>query len=433
MFASVDEDHIKCLIEEKDSKSTQRTIKRSVNLFRSFLTQKNINQEFESFLKDQLNENLRLFFVSIRSKSGDNLKVTSLQSIKYGLSKYLKETCKIDINDPEFSDCKKVFKAKVTDMKKKGYGSIVHKPPITQEDLRKLYNSDSVVFNINTPCGLQMKVWFDVMFYMCRGGRENLRYMTKSTFGVNTDSCGRQFVFQAVDEADKNHSVDGTPDDTIGEGRMYAQPGNVMCPVASFKKYLDKLHLKLDALWQRPLDSYLESNRVWYCRAAIGKNTLGTMMSAISKLGNLSNMYTNHSIRATAVTALDDAGIEARHIMRASGHKSEASIRSYACRLSDPKKREMSDCLSGVLGSRDDQKENENVALEDITMEELDAIFNDSTFSEVPTNQEKSVESPQPLNLLNLNSVPTNVSSMGINVYPSLNNCVVHFNFVPPK
>jgi integrase len=140
-------------------------------------------------------------------------------------------------------------------------------------------------------------------------------------------------------------SVSGCPDDTVGEGRIYAQPGNAMCPVTSFKKYLDKLHPKLDDLWQRPLNSYLESNPVWYCRSPLGKNTLGNMMAEISQLGNLSNAYSNHSIRATAITALDDGGIETRHIMRASGHKNEGSIRSYSCRLSEAKKREMSDCL----------------------------------------------------------------------------------------
>jgi hypothetical protein len=85
--------------------------------------------------------------------------------------------CNIDIiSDPEFSGSKKVFKAKVTDMKK-GFGSINHKPPITPEDLKKLYDPNHVLFNRNMPCGLQMKVWFDFMFYLCRRGRENLRTM----------------------------------------------------------------------------------------------------------------------------------------------------------------------------------------------------------------------------------------------------------------
>jgi hypothetical protein len=152
-------------------------------------------------------------------------------------------------------------------------------------------------------------------------------------------------------------------------------------------------------------------------------------MTTILKLGNLFNAYSNHS-----------GGIEAQHIMRASGHKNEGSIRSYSCRLSEAKKREMSDCLGEVLGSGDNQKENESLdALENITLEELDAIFNDNnTFSEVhiPQNQPNLLAPPQlqqSLSVLNLNSLSTSVSTSGINVYPALNNCIVHFNFAPPK
>ena len=60
---------------------------------------------------------------------------------------------------------------------------------------------------------------------------------------------------------------------------------------------------------------------------------------------NSSQYYTNHSIRATAVTLLDEANFEAQHIMKVSGHKSGASIRSYAHRLPEQKKCEMSATL----------------------------------------------------------------------------------------
>ena len=72
-------------------------------------------------------------------------------------------------------------------------------------------------------------------------------------------------------------------------------------------------------------------------------------MSKISTMAGLSQSYTNHCIRATNLTALDDVGIEARHIMRVSGHKSEASIRSYACRLNAKKKEQISETLSAVI------------------------------------------------------------------------------------
>ena len=53
-------------------------------------------------------------------------------------------------------------------------------------------------------------------------------------------------------------------------------------------------------------------------------------MKNISQEAKLSKCYTNHSIKATAVTILDKSGFEAGHIMAVSGHKNEASIRSYS-------------------------------------------------------------------------------------------------------
>ena len=45
------------------------------------------------------------------------------------------------------------------------------------------------------------------------------------------------------------------------------------------------------------------------------ENTLGNKMKAISKLANLSREYTNHSIRATSITILDECGFEARALV----------------------------------------------------------------------------------------------------------------------
>ena len=71
-------------------------------------------------------------------------------------------------------------------------------------------------------------------------------------------------------------------------------------------------------------------------------------MSSISKELKLSQKYTNHCIRATAVSLLDECNFEARHIMRVSGHKSESSIRSYSRRLSEVKQKEISHALSSA-------------------------------------------------------------------------------------
>lgn len=121
MFANVEESHIAKLLDEKDSVSTKRTNNRSVSLFRTFLIEKRGSGDFEGLSKQELNENLRLFYVSIRTKSGTNLKVSSLNRVKYGFSKYLKDTCKIDIHGSEFHESKSSFQGSHHGHEKEGF------------------------------------------------------------------------------------------------------------------------------------------------------------------------------------------------------------------------------------------------------------------------------------------------------------------------
>ena len=90
------------------------------------------------------------------------------------------------------------------------------------------------------------------MFHLVRRGRENLRQKTKTTFAFATDSQQRKYVYQAVDELDKNHRENDDPRDSTTDGRMYEKPGP-LCPVKSFEKYLSKLHPQQQSLclWQR--------------------------------------------------------------------------------------------------------------------------------------------------------------------------------------
>ena len=83
------------------------------------------------------------------------MKTNSLTSLKYGISKYLKDTLEINIkNDSEFSTSNTVYSAVVTDLKKKGLRSVDHKPAICPEDLFKIYDPSNVALNPNTPTGL---------------------------------------------------------------------------------------------------------------------------------------------------------------------------------------------------------------------------------------------------------------------------------------
>ena len=175
--------------------------------------------------------------------------------------------------------------------------------------------------------------------------------MTKSTFAVSRDATGRRFVYEVEDEADKNHSSSDNNFDTIGEGYLYEVSGHPLCPVTTFELYISKLHPLQEALWQKPRLSVPDnSSAYWYCNVPMGDKALGKMMSEMSGKYGLSKRYTNHCVRVTSLQILDDEQIPERHIIRVSGHKSEASIKSYARKLSSSRKHAISDTFSRATG-----------------------------------------------------------------------------------
>ena len=74
-------------------------------------------------------------------------------------------------------------------MRRHGLGGVKHHVSITKAAMAKLYSGETHVFDVEAPCCLLNKVWFEVMFYLCRRGQENLRSLTK------------------INEPDKNHRV----------------------------------------------------------------------------------------------------------------------------------------------------------------------------------------------------------------------------------
>ena len=117
-----------------------------------------------------------------------------------------------------------------------------------------------------------------------------------------------------------------------------------------FKLYRSKLNGNSTALWQKPRSkvNYCDDN--WFQNRPIGRDYLDRFMKlSLGKSVALSQEYTNHSIRATVITTLDEAGFEARHIITLSSHKSEATIKEYSTKCPENKKREMFESLSNAI------------------------------------------------------------------------------------
>lgn len=350
-FASVSEEEMADILRNKDAQSTQRSMMQHVKIFEAYLACKGLPTNFEEFDKPRLADILSKFYVEVRREDKERYKTGSMISIRAGLNRYLKSKGKsIDITkEPVFSQANRSFQAALANLKRLGYGDTTHYPEIDANDLRKL--QESGVLNDESPQALQYKVWFEMMLFICRRGRENLRKLKKNHFKIGTDSDGRRFIFQAQDEMTKKGRDSSSS--RVDAGRIYETRGEG-CPVVSFEKYLSKLNPKCDSFFQTPMTAAKSLNwemcDVWYKNCPVGERSLGDMMSKISGLAELSKRYTNHSLRSTCVQILDEGGFASRDIINVSGHSNEKSLRSYVRQPCDAKKQRMSDAIAASLG-----------------------------------------------------------------------------------
>ena len=103
------------------------------------------------------------------------------------------------------------------------------------------------------------------------------------------------------------------------------------------------MNTRCNSLWQYPNKNINDGE--WYGNKPVGHNGLSKMMVEISKEAELSEIYTNHCIRSTCVTALAQAGVEATRICTVTGHKNVQSLESYMRSSSEEQKEELSSIL----------------------------------------------------------------------------------------
>lgn len=106
--------------------------------------------------------------------------------------------------DPRSTRSNKILNALLDEPKKLGKENSQHKPTLEDEELEKLKSTDAL--SHNNPLSLLANVWFHIVFYFCRRGRERQRELHKSSHKLEVDGSGRNYVTMAYDEVSKNHS-----------------------------------------------------------------------------------------------------------------------------------------------------------------------------------------------------------------------------------
>ena len=208
--------------------------------------------------------------------------------------------------------------AKLVQLKKLGKENSQHKPMLEDEDMEKLKSSDAL--SLSNPMSLLRNVWFHIVLYFCKQGHEGQRELQKSSFKLEIDASGRNYVTMAHNEVSKNHPG-GLKDTNSTEkyARMY-ETDSPNDGYKAVKLYLSKLNPKSSAFFLYPSRNWAPSD-LCYENKLLGINKLDNMMKEISRAAQLSRVYTNHTVRATA-------------IMPISGHRNEQSLAHYNTRPS---------------------------------------------------------------------------------------------------
>ena len=118
--------------------------------------------------------------------------------------------------------------------------------------------------------------------------------------------------------------------------------------LASLKMLISKTDTNAKSLFNRCIKDLNVNDTVWYTCQLLAIRTYSGFMTDLCKQAKCRKIYTAHCRRATAIQAMNDAGHELRHIMFMTGHKHEASIRSYNCHCSVQQKKSLSATLSRV-------------------------------------------------------------------------------------
>ena len=174
----------------------------------AWCNEKRIQTPMENMTVGQLDTNLRRLYAEVRSKSGESYSKSSLLGFRHSFERYLNASplsrgLKLS-SDPRFKRSNEMLNAQIVCLKRQGKENVTHKPAIESEDLMKLKTSPTIA--LSNPLALLRNVWFHVVLFFCRRGREGQRQLKKTSFKFEVDASGKRFVTMAHDEATKKPS-----------------------------------------------------------------------------------------------------------------------------------------------------------------------------------------------------------------------------------
>lgn len=310
--------------------------------------------------KEVLSEKLGRFYCEARPKPGEisatpnEYHKNTLKNIRAGINRYLGDINRnIDIvNEKEFRRANKLLDGLLKDRMASGISKPTqHKEIVEEGDLTRIMNyfngADTSVFI------LRQCVWYNIAVHFVTRGLEFHHQLKINSFEFKSDENGVEYACLTHECRQKNFQGGLSNNEAISDKRMYAT-GEKNCPVKLLKTFIDKTDPNATSLFNGCVKDAIKNpiqHQIWYHTRALGKSSFNHFMPDISKYAKCSKRYTAHCLRATAIQKMSDEGFQCRQIMMMSGHRNEASIRSYNRNCTSTQKRSLSNALSTLTGN----------------------------------------------------------------------------------
>ena len=294
---------------------------------------------------------LRYFYSELRNKSGGYYSKSTLVCIRAALYRYFKTERMFDIIlEQEFFHANQILKSVIKTYTENG-GLVKKYEAIEEDDMKKL----RLYFDRENPEKLQQEIYFVMVYYLGLRGREWIRRVNRKQLSFETDSKGNEFaVFKGLEAMLKNYQpkLSKTESDPT-DGSIYSTDNLSTCPVTALKLFLHRLP-EGEFFFYKPITNWKFSDYWYNPKLPLGVNTIGSLMSIISKHAGLSKMYTGHCIRSTVVTNLFNKGIAIDEISCVTGHKHSNSVKKnekYLRHVSDERRIGFSMALSSAMNT----------------------------------------------------------------------------------
>ena len=223
-FANTSNEEKQKLLDERGSKNTNKAVKCAVGCLEAYLSEKSMGTIADIDL-DKWPEVLENFYTNACTKKGERYHVQTLKSMRSCLNRFFTEKMKINIiEDKSFNSANLMFKSVQVHSKKQGKAVTKKTEKISDYDMKLISN----YFNVDhvkspNPKILRQCVMFNIIYYLCQRGQENLYDMTDDFFEIEVEPTGERYVHQVRDELDKNHHESTTQ--IPNQGWMYEVEG----------------------------------------------------------------------------------------------------------------------------------------------------------------------------------------------------------------